>query len=167
MGAYETAIHLTGLYPKWWEGRVWDSQLLVWACGVKTLKVRDVNQKLLLGPLEQHKNKTGARGGLIPARKIGRIIRKGGVVDAVDRVEITHESGHTNILAFKSYEEGTLAFESESVNFIWLDEEPPKPVYDSCQMRIFDNGGSIFATLTPVEGMTETVVTLLKGTGII
>src|SRR5215207_9666216 len=30
-GAAETAIHLTGRYPEWWEGRRWDRPVRAWA----------------------------------------------------------------------------------------------------------------------------------------
>lgn len=163
IGGYETALHMTGLYPDWWAGKRYDRPILAWAAGTKTAKVRDVNQKFLLGALHQRKGFTQANGGLIPAARIGRLTRRSGVADAVDQVVVNHVSGFENVCTFKSYEEGRTSFEAEGVDFIWLDEEPPKPIYDECKMRILTTRGCILSTFTPVEGMTETVLSLLEG----
>lgn len=167
IGGYETALHLTGLYPEWWPGKRFDRPILTWAAGTKTAKVRDVNQKMLLGALHQRKGFTQASGGLIPVAKIGRLTRRSGVADAVDQVVIKHALGFENVCTFKSYEEGRTSFEAEAVDFIWLDEEPSKPIYDECKMRILTTRGSILSTFTPVEGLTETVLALLDGTDLL
>ncbi len=167
IGGYETALHLTGLYPDWWPGRRWDRPMLTWACGTKGLKVRDVNQYFLLGKLHQMKGFTQALGGLIPAARIGRLTRKSGVADAVDQVVIKHIHGYENMLTFKSYEEGRTSFEAEGVDWIWLDEECSKAIYDECKMRILTTRGAILSTFTPVEGMTECVMSMLKDTDLL
>lgn len=167
IGGYETALHLTGLYPDWWPGKVFDEPLLAWAAGTKAVKVRDVNQKMLLGTLHQMRGFTQATGGLIPAGRIGRLTRRTGVADAVDQVVIKHRLGYENVCTFKSYEEGRTSFEAEGVDWIWLDEEPNKPIYDECKMRILTTRGSILSTFTPVQGMTETVLSLLEGSDLL
>lgn len=164
IGGYETALHLTGLYPPWWEGHRFDRKILAWACGTKSSKVRDVNQRKLIGGLKRIATTTLGMGALIPRRCIGRITRKSGVTDAVDQVVIKHRLGFDNLLTFKSYEEGRTAFEAEAVDWIWLDEEPTKPIYDECKARLLTTRGLILSTLTPVEGMTEAVMGLLEGT---
>lgn len=167
IGGYETALHLTGLYPDWWEGRVYTKPILVWAAGTKSIKVRDVNQRVILGKLDKRKGYTVANGGLIPAARIGRLTRKTGTADAVDQAVIRHVKGWENVLTLKSYEEDRTSFEAEAVDFIWLDEEPPKPIYDECMMRLITTKGALLATFTPVEGMTETVLSLLEDTNLI
>ncbi len=167
IGGYETALHLTGLYPHWWDGCRYDHPILAWAAGTKGSKVRDVNQAMLLGKLHQRKGFTQAEGGLIPESRIGRLTRRTGVADAVDQVIVKHVNGFENVLTFKSYEEGRSSFEAEAVNWIWLDEEPSKPIYDECKMRILTTRGRILATFTPVEGLTETVLSLLENTDLI
>lgn len=163
VGGYETALHLTGLYPHWWEGKVYTRPILCWACGVKATQVRNVNQLKLLGKLKRVQSRTLAEGNLIPARHLVRLTRKTGVADAIDQAVIRHKLGWENVVTFKSYEEGTLAFASEAVDWIWLDEEPPESIYDECMMRLITTGGSIMTTMTPVEGMTGTVLKLLEG----
>lgn len=164
IGGYETALHLTGLYPHWWEGRRFDRPILAWACGTKSVKVRDVNQRKLLGNLRKVGGVTVSEGGLVPKRLIGRMSRKTGVTDAIDQVTVRHVKGFDSLLTFKSYEEGRPSFEAEAVDWIWLDEEPTKPIYDECKMRLLTTRGSILSTMTPVEGMTEAVMGLLEGT---
>ena len=46
-------------------------------------------------------------------------------------------------------------------------EEPSKPIYDECKMRILTTRGSILSTFTPVEGMTEVVISLLEGSDLL
>jgi phage terminase large subunit-like protein len=165
IGGYETALHLTGLYPDWWEGwRADKGPILVWAAGTKSQKVRDVNQKFLLGNLVKGAGYTAAAGGYIPGPKIKRITRKSGTADAVDQAFIQHRNGWTNTLTLKSYEEGRQSFEAEAVDFIWLDEEPPKAVYDECLLRLLTTKGRMLSTFTPVEGVTECVLALLEDT---
>jgi phage terminase large subunit-like protein len=167
IGGYETALHLTGLYPHWWDGCRYNKPMLAWAAGTKASKVRDVNQAMLLGKLHQRKGFTQSEGGLIPAAKIGRLTRRSGVADAVDQVVVRHVNGFENVCTFKSYEEGRSSFEAEAVDWIWLDEEPSKPIYDECKMRVLTTRGRILATFTPVEGLTETVLALLENTDFI
>lgn len=167
IGGYETALHLTGLYPPWWEGLRYDKPILAWAAGTKATKTRDVNQRILLGDLVRAQGMTRAQGGLIPGARIGRLTRKVGVADAVDTVMIRHIKGHENKLTLKSYEEGRPSFEAEEVDWIWLDEEPPKSIYDECRMRILTAKGAMLSTFTPLEGMTETVISLLEGSDLL
>jgi len=163
IGGYETAVHLTGLYPDWWDGHVIDKPALIWAAGTKAVKVRDVNQEMLLGKLHKRQGFTHANGGLVPSRVIKRLTRKSGVSDAVDQVVIRHKKGWDNLLTFKSYEEGRTSFEAEAVDFIWLDEESNMAIYQECKMRILTTQGRILSTFTPVEGMSELVIRMLEG----
>ncbi|CKH74283.1 hypothetical protein I6G72_17770 [Achromobacter xylosoxidans] len=48
-GAYETAMHLTGRYPEWWEGKVFQKPAAGWAASVSSALTRDGMQRLLLG----------------------------------------------------------------------------------------------------------------------
>src|SRR5262245_11155891 len=66
-GACEMAMHLTGRYPAWWEGRRWDRPIVAWCAGVSNEGTRDNPQRLLLG-------RPGALGtGAIPAKAIAGV----------------------------------------------------------------------------------------------
>jgi len=162
IGAYETALHCTGEYPDWWEGKRYTKPIIAWAAGTKGLKVRDVNQKFLIGTLRKAGGLTIASGGFVPKARIQRVMRKTSVPDAIETVIIRHKLGHENTLAFKSYEEGRSAFEAEGIDWIWLDEEPSIDIYEECLLRLLTTRGSILSTFTPVEGLTECVIAMLK-----
>src|SRR3990167_11556305 len=49
-GAMEWAMHLTGLYPKWWEGKRFLHPVKMWASGESAVFTRDNAQRLLVGP---------------------------------------------------------------------------------------------------------------------
>src|SRR5208282_2789068 len=48
-GAFETAFHMTGLYPDWWQGRRFEQAVKCTASGESSLLVRKTQQKLLCG----------------------------------------------------------------------------------------------------------------------
>src|SRR5215467_6837664 len=48
-GGFECAMHATGRYPDWWEGRRFASPTVGWVAGVTGETVRDTVQRVLLG----------------------------------------------------------------------------------------------------------------------
>ena len=161
VGGYETALHLTGLYPAWWQGRRFDRPIQAWAAGTTAVTTRDVVQLALMGPVDE------LGTGLIPGDCIlGRPRPKGGVPDAFDTARIRHVSGGVSRLGFKSYEQGRKNFEGTRKHLIWLDEEPPFDVYGECVLRTMATGpndvpGIMLCTFTPMQGMSETVLYFL------
>lgn len=65
---------------------------------------------------------------------------------------LTLENGATAQLM--TYEQDLVKFAGVPLDWIWCDEEPPNDIYKECRLRIMDSGGSIWLTMTPVEGMT-------------
>lgn len=53
-----------------------------------------------------------------------------------------------------SYDQAVVKFAGTSRHWIHFDEEPPKPIFDECRMRLVDTGGKWYITMTPVDGMT-------------
>src|SRR5690348_11211289 len=119
VGGYEMALHLTGQYPDWWEGRRFDRPIRAWAAGDTGKTVREILQYKLLGPV-------GAWGtGLIPGDSVSRVVRgTGGVADTVEIVYVKHITGADSTLIFKSYDQRREAFQGTEQDVIWLDEEP-------------------------------------------
>lgn len=165
IGGYETALHLTGLYPTWWEGHRISQPFESWAAGKTNTKVRDINQKILFGRVKDLEK--GIGGGLIPRRRIVSFTRKTGVTGLLDQVVIKHKHGHENLITLKSYEEGRKGFEGEEIPWIWLDEEPAIEIFEECLLRTLTCAGHIMATFTPLDGMTETCLKLLEDTDLI
>jgi phage terminase large subunit-like protein len=156
VGGYETALHLTGLYPDWWVGHRFDKPIEVWAAGDTSETTRDIVQAALMGPL-------GALGeGLIPADHFnGEPTKRMGVAGAMDTARIRHVKGFENLLGFKSYDQGRKKFQGTAKHVIWLDEECPADVYDECLMRLMTTNGLMICTFTPLEGLTDIALRFL------
>lgn len=158
-GAAEMAYHLTGRYPDNWEGRRWDRPIKGWACGVSNAKTRDIVQSELLGDCDD----PDALGtGAIPWDCIVKTTRAPNIPNGIQSVIIKHYDkygkfdGHSK-LQFLSYEMGKAKFMGDSVDYIWLDEEPEYDIFSSCITRTADRAGAVAMTFTPETGMTTVV----------
>jgi phage terminase large subunit-like protein len=165
VGAYEVALHLTGNYPEWWEGRRFSHPVEVWACGKTGQTVRDIVQKELLGPPSE------IGTGMIPGRCIKpEDVKKkpGGVPDAIETVLVEHVSGGKSNLTFKSYDQGRQSFEGTQKHIIWLDEECDSGILGECKIRTMSTepgalGGLLLMTFTPLLGLSETILSFFPG----
>lgn len=157
-GAAEVAMHLTGQYPDWWEGRRWDRPTRWWA-GSKTGEVtRDGVQRLLVGEPKDE----GAWGtGMIPADELTDWSRRMGVADALDNVIVRHASGGTSTLGFKSYDQGRQKWQGETLDGVWFDEECPMDIYMEGLTRTNATDGIVLMTFTPLLGMSDVVAMFL------
>ncbi len=150
-GGSEYAMHLTGIYPSWWTGRVFDRPVVGWAAGVTSEVTRDSVQRILMG----RANAIGT--GAIPKKSIKGYTAKRGVADAIDTVTIKHSSGGESLLAFKSYDQGRTKFQGETLDLVWLDEEPDLEIYTEALTRTNTTGGIAFMTFTPLFGLSQVV----------
>jgi len=153
---FETAMHLTGRYPDWWKGRTWDRAVAGWAAGVTGEVTRDSVQRVLCGRI----NALGT--GAIPRDAIKDRSMKRGVADAIDTLVIRHGGGGDiqageSLVGFKSYDQGREKFQAETLDFVWLDEEPDEDIYTESLTRTNATGGIVYMTFTPLKGMTGTV----------
>lgn len=162
-GGYETTLHLTGHYPPWWEGRRFDRPVRVWIAGKTNETTRDILQAKMLGHVQgSGTNKRVSGTGLIPAEAIaGRPTWKQGIPDLVDTIQIKHASGGTSTLGIKCYKQGRGSFEGTEQDVIWLDEEPPMDIYSECLVRTMTTQGLILLTFTPLEGLSDVVMSFL------
>lgn len=164
IGGYETAVHLTGEYPRWWEGRRFARPIQAWAAGASNETTRDIVQAKLLGGVTWEGGNKGVRGtGLVPGDAVGKIAWKQGVNDLVDTVQVKHVSGGWSSLGIKSYQQGRKSFEGTERDLIWCDEEPPLDVYSEALVRTMTTNGLLILTFTPLEGMSEVVLSFLEG----
>jgi len=158
-GAMEMAIHLTGKYPDWWEGRKFGRPIRAWAGGVSNETTRDVCQKELVGQPDD----PSAKGtGSVPLDDIGETVRKAGVPNAMNSLVVRHITGGWSRLGFKAYEMGREKWMGEQVDVIWLDEEPPASIYSQALTRTADKGGSVYMTFTPEQGMTQIIAQFIN-----
>ncbi len=158
-GGYETACHLTGEYPHWWEGRRFKTPVKWWAAGRTNETTRDIVQATLLGAIAQRDGRKHFDGtGVIPGDALGATTWKQGVSDLVDTIKVRHVTGGWSTLGFKAYQQGRGSFEGTGQHVIWLDEEPPADVYGECLIRTATTNGIIMLTFTPLEGMSVVVL---------
>lgn len=158
--AFEAACHMTGLYPAWWKGKRFERANRGWICGVSALLVRDAAQKLLCGTPGQ---KEAFGTGMIPKELFtAEPTSSRAATDAIDTISVRHVDGGISTATFKSYEQGREKFQSESVDWLWLDEEPPEDVYSECLTRTTATNGIIFITYTPLKGMTALTRKFMK-----
>lgn len=166
-GAYETTLHLTGDYPDWWEGKVFEKPTKVWAAGYTGETTRDVVQYAMLGPIGDYGS------GMIPKHLIEDATPKAGVPGAVDTVYVKHVTGRPSTISFKQYKQGRKAFEGTKRDVIWFDEEAGMDVYNEALLRITSakgfayregdeqSKGIVYTTFTPLEGLSELVLSFM------
>ncbi|WP_164924271.1 terminase large subunit domain-containing protein [Sinorhizobium fredii] len=154
-GAAEAAMHLTGRYPDWWDGRRFDKPIVMLAGSESYELTRDGVQRLMVGP---PMNEEDWGTGCIPkAAIVGTPTRRSGVSGALDSVTVRHVSGGVSILLFKAYEQGRGKWQANTVDYVWFDEEPPEDVYFEGITRTNATRGSIAVTFTPLKGMSTVV----------
>lgn len=161
-GGYETALHLTGEYPDWWNGRRFEKPVRWWVAGKTNETTRDIIQTKLFGDvIGGGPTKRFSGTGLVPRDAIVDITWKAGVPDLADRVDVKNAFGGISVCGLKAYAQGRGSFEGTEQDGIWLDEEPPLAIYGECLIRTATTHGIIILTFTPLEGMSETVMGFL------
>ena len=159
-GAWITACHLTGLYPKGWKGQRFNKPIKAWACGVSNETTRDILQFNLLG----EPGDPDSRGtGFIPRDLIVETVRKPQVPNAIQTVLVKHYNEFTgncdgvSRLDFKAYEQGEDKFMGRPMDWIWLDEQPNDGIYTQCITRTVATNGIMMMTFTPEDGVNNTI----------
>lgn len=147
----EAAYHATGLYPDWWQGRRWTTRTRGWVGGPSGELVRDGSQRIILGPVGEWGT------GWLPKRCILDISRAPGVRDLADTVTIKHVSGETSRIKFKSYDQGRVRWQAETLDWVYFDEEPPQDIYTEGLTRTNATDGIVWLAFTPLLGMSEVV----------
>jgi phage terminase large subunit-like protein len=150
-GGFEVAMHSTGRYPSWWTGRRFDKPTVGWACGVTGEVVRDTVQKVLVG-------RTGQEGtGAIPKDAIAELVSARGIPDLLDTIRVNHVSGGVSIIGLKTYASGREKFQGETLDYVWLDEEPPMEIYTEALTRTNLGASPVWLTFTPLQGVSTVV----------
>lgn len=148
----EVAFHVTGLYPDDWKGWRVTHAPRGWVGSVTSELTRDGAQRILLGPVGQWGT------GTIPKELIIDIKRARGVPDAVETVLVKHECGDISQITFKSYKDGREAWQAETIDFVWFDEEPPEDIYTEGITRTNNTKGRVFLTFTPLLGLSNVIM---------
>jgi phage terminase large subunit-like protein len=164
-GTFEDTLHLTGLYPDWWEGRRFDHPVDVWTATDTAKNTRDILQEKFCG-------KPGVPAllgtGMIPVDFFATDpTTKHGVAHAFESCFIHHVTNGindgTSTLQFKSYDQGRQSFQGTAQDLIHLDEEPKLEIYTECALRLMSTvpgqkNGSLILTETPLLGVSELMI---------
>jgi phage terminase large subunit-like protein len=156
----EIAYHATGLYPEWWEGKVFKKINMIWIVAKSISTYRDSLQRHLLGSMG---DPLGT--GLIPSANIvstSNIPNGGG---AIGTILVKHKLGHIVTIIVKTFDMHRENLQGANVDLVAFDEEPPDDVYQEVIMRTRgtktrDPGISMLA-FTPLEGLTAVVMRYL------
>ncbi len=151
-GAHETAFHLTGMYPDWWEGRRFKKHTNGWASSNTSENTRDNAQLNLFGYADQ------IGTGVIHKDYIVDYSKARGVSDSLDTVWVKNVNGSVSTIQFKSYERGREKWQGATLDWVWFDEEPPRKIYTEGLSRTNATGGLVYLTFTPLLGMSDVVL---------
>lgn len=158
-GAYETTLHLTGLYPDWWKGRRFSHPVNAWAVGQTQDTVTKILQYELLGA-------NGDFGsGMIPKEQLdfATLPAASKVGVGVSGFRVKHAAGGYSSLSFRSAEQGVLAMTGTSLHFCWADEPLPLPIYAELITRLAVEKGSFIMTSTPILGLDAMLMAFCEG----
>lgn len=158
-GGAEAAFHATGDYPDYWLGRRFDHPVRGWVIGLTSLVTRDICQKHLCG---EPGVESSFGSGMIPRERfVDKPSLARGITDAYDTIQVQHRTSGVvdgvSIIRFKSVEQGRQKLQGESIDFAWIDEEPPIAEYSEILTRTTATGGMVYVTFTPLQGMSEVV----------
>ena len=87
-GSYEVALHLTGRYPDWWQGRVFEEPGAWYAAGSTLETTRDIVQLEMLGKREDNWGT-----GMVPGADVDDVKLRPNTNGAVDYVMVKHQAG--------------------------------------------------------------------------
>lgn len=154
----ECAMHLTGRYPDWWNGYVFNKPISMWASGITGESTRDNPQRILHGALGQPGT------GMIPrdAFSDSDVTNKRGTPNAIDTIIVKNGGGGDvqageSLCGFKSNDQGREKWQGPTLDLVWFDEEHDEDVYTEGVTRTNVAMGPILFTFTPLKGMTNVV----------
>jgi phage terminase large subunit-like protein len=150
------------LYPDaWYTGRKFlvkppierSHDFIGWAGCTTSTTTRDGAQMKLVGDVSQA---DGLGTGMLPLDSIiGKPTMSRGISNFVDTITLRRETGGSAAIRLKTFEMDRKAWQGESVDLVWLDEDPGDDViYGECLARLTATRGRLIWTATPVLGRT-------------
>jgi phage terminase large subunit-like protein len=80
-----------------------------------------------------------------------------GIPDLLDTIRVNHVSGGVSIVGLKTYASGREKFQGETLDYVWLDEEPPADIYTEALTRTNLGASPVWLTFTPLQGVSTVV----------
>lgn len=150
---FELSCHLTGLYPKWWQGRKYRRPVKAWLIGRVWASLRDTIQVDLFGESDN------LGTGFIPKSHIvGDPIVKSGMKGIYEKVFIKNVFGGNSVLRLWSGEQDREDFQAAEIDILVEDEELKDEIHNECMQRlatsIAKGEGLALFSFTPLRGQT-------------
>ena len=106
----------------------------------------------------QEVGRPGQQGtGAIPKDAIAELVSARGTPDLLDTIRVHHVSGGVSIIGLKTYASGREKFQGETLDYVWLDEEPPADIYTEALTRTNVGASPVWLTFTPLQDVSTVV----------
>jgi phage terminase large subunit-like protein len=152
---FETAMHLTGQYPEWWDGKRYNKPITAMVAGEGWQQVAMVLQNELLG--SQDVKITDQLGtGAIPRDSIVFDTMRNDGANCLG-VEIRHTSGANSYLLFANYTQEVRQMQGFKLNLAVFDEQPPDDFFSEIVTRTATTQGQVLCSFTPLKGLNGLV----------
>jgi phage terminase large subunit-like protein len=152
---YETAMHLTGLYPDWWEGYRFDKPITCMVAGEGWAQVALVLQQELLGT-QDVKITENLGTGAVPRDCIVVDTMRNDGANCIG-CEIRHKSGTNSYLLFANYTQEVRQLQGFKLNLAVFDEQPPDDFFSEVVTRTATTQGKVLCSFTPLKGLNGLV----------
>jgi phage terminase large subunit-like protein len=152
---FETAYHLTGLYPDWWEGHRYSGPITAMVAGEGWSQVALVLQNELLGT-QDVKISENLGSGAIPRECIVTGTMRNDGANCIG-VEIRHKSGGNSYLLFANYTQEVRQLQGFKLNLAVFDEQPPDDFFSEIVTRTATTQGKVLCSFTPLKGLNGLV----------
>jgi len=152
---YETAYHLTGRYPDWWQGKRFSKPVTAFVAGEGWEQVARVLQDELIGT-KDIKIKEQIGTGAIPRECIVTDTMRCDGANVIG-VEIRHTSGANSYLLFGNYTQEVRNLQGFKLDFVVFDEQPPDDVFSELVTRTATTQGQVLCSFTPLKGLNGLV----------
>lgn len=152
---YETAMHLTGIYPDWWDGYRFDKPITCMVAGEGWSQVALVLQNELLGT-QDVKITENIGTGAIPRHCIITDTMRNDGANCIG-VEIKHKSGTNSYLLFANYTQEVRQLQGFKLNLAVFDEQPPDDFFSEIVTRTATTQGKVLCSFTPLKGLNGLV----------
>lgn len=152
---YETAMHLTGLYPDWWQGYRFNKPITAMVAGEGWSQVALVLQNELLGT-QDIKITENLGSGAIPKHCIITDTMRNDGANSIG-IEIKHASGTNSYLLFANYTQEVRQLQGFKLNLAVFDEQPPDDFFSEIVTRTATTQGKVLCSFTPLKGLNGLV----------
>ena len=152
---YETAMHLTGLYPDWWEGFRFDKPITCMVAGEGWSQVALVLQNELIGT-QDVKITENLGTGAIPRDCIITDTMRNDGANCIG-IEVRHTSGANSYLLFANYTQEVRQLQGFKLNLAVFDEQPPDDFFSEIVTRTATTQGKVLCSFTPLKGLNGLV----------